>query len=242
VDEVVEVLEQAGRPSWWTSIRRMVGTIQLPVALGAAVLTALLHHGLGWRTSWAGPLLPTAFHVAACAVLPYLDPLGLDRNGQVQGHFLTRHRMAFLWLGAVASCLALLSAARLGNLCVIGLLALVAAAAFHQRLGHGDGPSRIQDVPALKDVGQALAPALLAIVLPAWRRSSSFGACAAAFMAVFCLALMVHSLRHLHAFREDRVLGREILPVAIGSSATRWVAVALLTGGLGSLVSVTGLR
>jgi len=66
------------------------------------------------------------------------------------------------------------------------------------------------------------------------QRPESLTALVVAFLAVFSLSSEVHAVRHLHAFQEDRILGREILPAAIGSQATRWLAATLLLVGLGS--------
>jgi hypothetical protein len=61
----------------------------------------------------------------------------------------------------------------------------------------------------------------------------------AAGVIVLSFMLTFHGLRHLRAFQEDRVVGREILPVAIGSRATRVLAATLLLIGVGALGILT---
>ena len=96
VDEVVEILERAGHPSRLRRAGRISRTLQLPVALGTGLLALLLHGQLEWPTGWSGPALPVLFQLALCAILPYLDPLGIDAQGWLHGQFLAKHRSAFL--------------------------------------------------------------------------------------------------------------------------------------------------
>jgi 1,4-dihydroxy-2-naphthoate octaprenyltransferase len=134
-------------------------------------------------------------------------------------------------------CATLAAAAVQGPLCVAGALVLAALGAAKLKFSPHGTPG-IRNVPGLKDLAQAFAPALLAIGLPGAQRATSTYLQAMAALTVLCLALTVHSLRHLRAFHEDRILGKEILPVAIGSVATRWLAAALLLGALSSLASI----
>jgi len=238
VDEVVEALEQAARPSRIRQWRRLSRTLQLPLTLGAGLLTYSLHHLLGWSTGWPGPALPVLVPIALCATLPFLDPQGLDTKGQVQAQFLAAHRHALLGLGALTGSLALLAAALEGPWALTGTLLLGLLAVTYLR-----APA-LRRIPALKDLGQALSPALLAILFPSHPGQFNTGPGLAAFAACFSLALALHGLRHLRAFREDRILGPEILPVAIGSRATKGLAGALLLGAaslVGWILQVQGM-
>jgi 4-hydroxybenzoate polyprenyltransferase len=145
----------------------------------------------------------------------------------------------FIGFGSLIGFTALASAAQQSLSSVTGVILLFGMASAYLRLGRTGLAAGVWNVPAIKDLGQALAPAVLAIGIPGMQQHVLFGPFAAAFIAVFCLSLMVHTLRHLHAFQKDRVLGREILPVAIGSRATRWVALSLLVVGIGSLICIT---
>jgi len=240
VDEVVEALEQAGHPSRWRAAWRGSQTLQVPIVFGIGLLALSLHHMLGWQ-SWAGTLLPSAFHLSLCALLPYLDPLGLDSRGKVQAHFLQRNRSLFMIISAVAGATALWAAAVLGPKVIAGTLALAALGLSYLRIRPSNRWGWIRNVPAIRDLGQALSPAFLTILLPRIQgQAASPLRTTATFLICFCPLFAVHALRHLKAFGEDRILGYEILPMAVGSRATRWVAYASATIALGTWA--TGIR
>ena len=226
VDEVVEALEQAGRRSWLRIAKRILWTLQLPIALGLGLMTMLLHHLMGWSTGWTVPWLPVAFSVSLCAILPYADPLGLGAKGRVQEAFLERNRRWFLGLGWFLELSALVAAAAQGRWVALGTAVLCTLAISYQRFSV---PSILRRMPGLKDLAPAFAPALLAVGFP-WLQGlrTKPGSALIAFSVMFFCALSLHGLRHLRAFHEDRILGREILPVAIGSRATQWLASTLL--------------
>ncbi len=233
VDEVVEVLKQSHRPSRLQPVLRFLGTLQVAMALGLGVLAFLLHRLLEWPTGLSGPLLPAVFHLYLSATLPYLDPSGLDAKGQQQGRFLSRNRPFMLGAGVTAGGLAILASLSLGPTVLSGtvLLGVVAIAYQRRRL-----PGFVHRLPAIKDLLQAAVPALLVVGLPGlqgypFRRGLGWMALAVSV----ALPLAAHGLRHVSAFREDRVLGREILPVVIGSKATRCMAAGMIILGTGLL-------
>jgi len=235
VDEVVEVLESAGQAILTLSASRTFFTLQLPVVIGLASLSWLLQHELGWH-GWAGPMLPATFHLALCACLPYLDPLGLDRKGRVNGRFLARNRGRFLGLGALAGISSLVAAAAQGWWVLTGVI-LTAGMAVAGVCQWPDRPwGWIRRIPSIRDLAQAAAPTFLAILLPWFQgRPGTELDVLTSSAALFCLALAAHSTRHLRTFRANHILGREILPVAIGSRATRWIALGLTIFGLGAV-------
>jgi len=78
---------------------------------------------------------------------------------------------------------------------------------------------------------------MLAILLP-WLQGNSASAfkVAASFLVLFSLVFAFNGIRHQAAFQENRILGRECLPVAIGCRATRWVAFTLMASSSGIIV------
>jgi 4-hydroxy-3-methylbut-2-enyl diphosphate reductase len=233
VDEVVEALERAGGASFPRLAARFCRTLQVPLALGLALVTLVLQRRLGWPSGWPGPVLAGAFHLASCALLPYLDPLGLDAKGQLQAQFLERQRALLLGFGVAMGLLALVAAGFLGGWTLAGTVALGVLVLAYQRLRL---PLLKRRIPAIKDLGGALIPLWLAVVLPGWRFGSSEPAVLTlAGLVLFALAFAAHAHRHLSAFQEDRILGREILPMVIGSRATRWLVGTLGLLGTGAL-------
>lgn len=236
VDEVLETLKQVGRPSKWRLIIRLSQTLQFPVALLLGLLTWLLHKMLAWPTHWTGAVLPAVFHLGLSAVLPYLDPLGLDAKGQKQSHYLQQNKVLLLGLGGSSSIGAVLLAAGMGYWVLSGTTTLYLLAILYWRLPIS---SRLRHIPAIKDLSQALIPPLLGVFLP-WVQGfqGKPRLLGSAFFILFAIALSIHGLRHLSAFHVDRIVGREVLPVAIGSKATKWMAASLVVVSVGILVMI----
>lgn len=116
---------------------------------------------------------------------------------------------------------------------LFGTMALAAMAIAYQRQRF---PQILLRIPAQRDISQAMVPAFLAVMLPGIQHhTAGSGSVLEAFTVLFSFALAIHGMRHLRAFREDRILGLDILPMAIGSRATKWLAVVLLMVGVGVL-------
>ena len=233
VDEVVEALASEGRRSGGRLVRRAAAILQLPFVAGILAITWMLQHSLGWQ-GWQLWLLPATFHLGLCALLPYLDPLGLARKGLAQARLLAEFKGGVMASGVVACALAIAAAASQGWLVLAGtvLLSILAGVGLRQQ---PPMPSWVRQLPALRDIAQATGPAVLGILLP-WLQGQSGHACqvGTTTLALFCFGLAAHGLRHLRAFHEDRILGREVLPVAVGSRTTRWMALGLVLLGLGT--------
>lgn len=241
VDDVVERLEEAGRLPWSRAAIRMMVALQIPVALGTGLLTAILHHLLGWSPGWAGPMLPAAFHLYVSALLPYFEPSGIGGIGQARGRFLARNRPKILAVGWVAGAVALVAAAHLGVRPAVGtlVLALVLIGVIRFRIGV---LKAVRGIPAVVDLGWALIPVWLAVILPMFTRPTPDPTrLIFASWILFSLGLATHALRHLNAFRADQILGREILAVAVGSQATKWISILLVVGGIATLSAMAGL-
>jgi len=233
VDEVVEALAQARqRRVFLRDLGQLSRILHLPLALGSGLLALALHHRWGWPTHVAGFLLPVTALVGLCALLPYQEPMGLGIKGQVREAFLNRHRKSIQTLGSLGILMALACAATMGLRVWVGTSLFVTLALF------SPGLPRLKRSSGLKDLSQALAPALLAVGLPGLPFPVQHLGFWLAFLGVFLLALAAHTFRHLREFQEDRILGREILPVALGLKAARVVAVASSLWGVGLLVWV----
>lgn len=226
VQEVLETLQEVDQPLNWRWGARLAQTVQFPMAVTLGAVTGLLHHALDWPTGLAGPLLPFATHIARRAALPYLVPGGLEGKGIIQEQFLRRNRAVLLSMSGVLGMAALLCAFLLGAWVLAGTLALGLAMAIRSTRWKG---WILRRLPARQDLGYALMPVLLAIGLPAFHFSAGErGETGLALLVMFFTSLALEGLQNLKVFREDRVVGREILAVAIGSRATRWLAVGLL--------------
>jgi len=233
VEETVETLEAQGEPLRIRWLLRFLQTLHLPEGVLFGALAAWLQQRLGWPGAWAGFWLTMSFLVALSSFAPYFDPLGLDVKGQVQGRFYRKHRFLLWGTGGLFAFLSL------GAATAFGLVAMISTFISGAVILGGHRLSSLRFtrlLPASKDIGLSLLPVWLGIGVPMLHDNAAASpeAGLAAF-ALFSFALSLHALRHLRAFREDRVLGREILSVAIGSQATKWVAVGLTVASLGAI-------
>lgn len=232
VEEAIETLEAQGKPQKMRWLFRLFQSLHLSEGLLFGALTAWLQHHLGWPSAWAGFLLMMSFHLALFSFAPYLDPLGLDVKGQIQGRFYVKFRTLFWGIGSMAGVISLLAATTFG---LITWIIVLVSGALVLGIHHSSGLRTIRFLPGSKDIGLSLLPVWLGIGVPLLQRNAVASSnTVLATIVLFSFALALHALRNLRAFREDRVLGREILSVAIGSRATKWLAVGLLIISLGS--------
>jgi (E)-4-hydroxy-3-methyl-but-2-enyl pyrophosphate reductase len=240
VDEVVEALEQEGRPpGFQRSFARFGHILHLPYALALAGFTLWLNHRMGWEHLALSTTLVLSIVLGDFALAPYLEAYGLDSLGRARGNMLRRRRKLFLTLGGMLLALGLVITGSEGRDALLFVLVLHLLEVTYLAYPISKCPSwNPRRVPGGRDFGLALTPALLTVGLP-WLRGSPInraGICA--FFACFLGALGYHITRHIRDFQNDRILGPDLLPIAIGLGPARWVA---RLGALLSALLLTGL-
>ncbi len=228
VDEVVDALEQAGKPSLWRRARQLSSITQLPQAACLSATALWLCHRLRWPGALAQSTIVFLTLTGLCLIAPFLSPRGFHAKGQVRSAFLRRNRAELLGAAFLAFLVSLvltsvwLPAARLP------WLLLVAASLTFIRF-HGHRNRQFLVLPGGKDFAQALLPVMLILGLPIVSGyPASLSLIFLMAIGVFSIGLALHSRRHVTEFHEDRILGPETLPVAIGLQGTRWTSIACL--------------
>lgn len=229
VDEVVQALEGQGRPALRRTAKTWARILEVPFLAGlSATLILVSMAGLD-RIAWPQVILPLAFHLGLSALAPFASPQGPERQGRALATFLKVHRTAFLALGILAWLTAAGLGAWMGPMpfCTVGTLGLVALGL--HRLPPGSAAARLKTLPASQEAGPALALALLALTTFG-TAVPPLGAVAGAevFGTVLAVSLALQAMGGIRAFSEDRVVGREVMAVALGTRATRWVGCLLL--------------
>jgi (E)-4-hydroxy-3-methyl-but-2-enyl pyrophosphate reductase len=242
VEEVVDVLEQHGtRPG--LASRTLLDVLGSPLllAFGAGATSYGIMRWLGLPMSLFRPcpVIATCYVLAMFLVTPYLDPLGLESNPPAKARFLARHRAFLLSLGGLALALALLLAGGMGPLpmvlvSVASLLGLLYKATLHV----GRRRFSIRGIPGSKDVLVALALGVVLVALPILFEGMPWGFQAwAAAIFVASLAFARTNIHNLRYMQNDRILGRETLPIVLGRARAK--VVMLLVLGVGFLAMAT---
>lgn len=237
VEEVVDVLEQHGKGpglSGW-AYREVLGT-PLLLALGTGALSFGVLHWLGIGVRWQPPLASFGYVLAMYLLSPYLDPAPEAAKGPAEGRVLARHRTLLLSLGCMSLLTALGAAASVGpwpfmtlaGASVLGLL-------YARRVVFGRFVFSLRSIPGSKELLVALALALVIVVLPVRVAGHAWDLRVMAAMAFTAsLAFARTTIHNLRDMQNDRILGRETLPILIGRRAAKVVMLGFL--GLGMLL------
>ena len=163
----------------------------------------------------------------------------LDKlNAPARVAFYARHPKLFVGLTTLLAALSLLLAAKIGMAEALLLLAAyVIGLAYNASLAPlGLKHRRLSDLPASKDFFTATGWAAVAVVIPAISpaQQHSVVALALATAVAFILAFVRSAMFDFTDIQGDRLLGRETLPVWLGSHRTRaYLAIlAMLLAGI----------
>ncbi|MFO8058399.1 MAG: UbiA family prenyltransferase, partial [bacterium] len=176
-----------------------------------------------------------------------MDGKALALNVPARARSFTRHQKR--WLAVSTAALAgtfalgfftdLLYGALLLALALISLAYPVRIARLRQL------PVRsLADVPASKDVFMAAGWSFLIVVLPLLAGPAegvSIPAAVAAFFMIGGLVFVRALLRDFRDIQADRMIGRETLPIALGTGRTRWILYMSLIGVAAVMVLATAL-
>lgn len=235
VEEVVDALENLARGR--ERLARFVkGTLAAPLGLGLGVglMTAGVHAWAGLPVGLSYPVVAGLYMLGMYLLAPYLDPAGLEAKGPARGRALRRGRGILVGLGslALAGCLAL--AARLGWGSFLAVLGASVAGLFYRRSLHlGRRRYSLQAIPGSKDVLVSLALAAVAVAVPLWHDGRAWDG--RAWTGVALVAALAFARTSIHAIRDmqnDRILGRETLPIALGRDVARRLILGVLAAVL----------
>lgn len=245
VEEVVESIEEADRKrNLWRILLRFFELAQLPLSLLTVGLGWWIHWLLKLHAGWTEWVAPPCVLLGFCILAPFLDSRGVGTKGPTRKAFLVRNRRVLLGIGIGLFGAGLLLAGIGGWWASAGVLVLAAAGlSFLRPIPGGWARWSLRQLPASKDLGQALAPALLIVGVPflhGHRIQNDQALLTGAGLAALFFAL--HGLRHVRDFLNDRVLGPESLPVALGTRRAKWVSWCSMGVGLACLALTVLLR
>ncbi len=235
VEEVVAALETHGDPAGLCkTLKRLSQAFQVPYALCLGLISSFLFLGLHAPSPRLGGILIATYLLGIQAWIPYIDACGLEVKGLARGKLLKKYDKSAKIIASIFLLVALACSKAFGLHVSLGLLIILAiGTAFMQ---HRKGPgffNRLHHLPGVRDLAQAMLPAILVIALPG---ALPQGILYAGF-ACFSSALAYHINRHIADLQRDQILGRDLLPIAIGLEASRWVS----RTGVALAIMLTGL-
>ncbi|HWQ07728.1 MAG TPA: 4-hydroxy-3-methylbut-2-enyl diphosphate reductase [Holophaga sp.] len=226
VDEVVEVLAQAGKgPGRFSRFLTAAFGSPLILAPGAAFMTFGVHHWLGLPPSWMYPAITGAYVMAMYLLNPYLDPMGLGVKGPARARLLERNKVKLVAvaLACLAGAMAVSAAQGIGTLAMV-VLASVLGLTYKRGLRLGPRRLRLQAIPASKDLLVAFALAIIAVAVPLWHHQWHWGRRAwAGILLVSALVFARTTIHNILDMQNDQVLGKDTLPIVLGRKAAKRV-------------------
>ncbi len=172
------------------------------------------------------PMLASAFYLFAMHILHNLGGRGeSDISQPSRAVFLARHRRLFLACAIGAAAVALGIGFGLGALpFALMLLSILAGLLYSLEIVPGFiqrrlGYRRLRDIPASRDLFLALAWAAMTVLLPLFAIDATQFSLATvfAFVFTFVLLFMRSVLLDIRDIHSDRALGRETIPIVIGT-------------------------
>lgn len=240
IRRVYDELQQVGRPrgalSYPISILRWLVLANLYVALGGGAITLAASNLQGFIPYPREVLLSILYIFAVHTMSILADPKTIALSEPARARTFSQHRSRWI----LASIVSMIAAVAIGFSmgAITGLLfsaVAVVSLLYPVRLLRGEeGEVSIRslaEIPASKDIFMALGWAVVIVVLPMVDHSSRSGkipAFIAAFLMVFGLVFVRALLRDFRDIQADRLIGRETLPVILGTAATRRIVYATL--------------
>ncbi len=233
VDEVVQAVHELSDPRLYRTLALGSKVVHLPFALGAALLAGTLSWGAGDREAINFGFVVLTFCLGVAAAVPFLERVGLEAKGRVRASYLAKYRNFLLGGAVLSGLISITLASHHSWLLGLAMVGMALGTAFFYR-GMGKFWSTVRRLPGIKDLGQAMAPAA---VFAVYLGTSGVAPRVPLPVGIlFTLALAYQIQRHLHEFQEDRVLGREILPVALGLWNARVLAWIMLIFAVGQSI------
>jgi (E)-4-hydroxy-3-methyl-but-2-enyl pyrophosphate reductase len=239
IDRVVEYLrkEQERRKGPWSGLFQgwiFLVTTEVFSSLGAGILTlaCLLLRG---RPPEILPVVTAALYVYSMHTLNRVtNPRASFILGTFREASYRRNRRLYGQLGFAALVLALVGALLAGTasflfLLVLSVLGMLYNVRFWPKQWRFE---TLRDLPGSKNVSMAAAWAAVSAVLPTLREGFSLEpGWIVSFLFVFTLVFVRSALSDLQDLQSDRLLGRETIPVVIGTEKTqkllKWFAIIL---------------
>jgi len=237
---VLQALEDAARPMprlrWlaWCALAILTRSNVYSAIAGASLTYACV--GLAWLDVPPLPFVVATFcYVFAVTTLNRVSPHETDaRHLPPRVAFYRQHARPLAGL-SLAFCLgSLLTLAFVEAWWSMGLLALAYAlgAAYSirfvpQRWRRALHFARLRDLPASKDLLIALGWTVVCVLVPSMAAARhAMPAVLAACVLAFALTFVKATMMDLGDVQEDRLLGRETLPILLGEATTRWLMTA----------------
>lgn len=247
IRNVVQFLEeiQPQRSDLGFRVRRWLETLayaNVYVALGAALLSAVVQVLLRLPGSLAGGIMSACYVFAMHSLNIYLDRSAIQLNDPGRAAFYHRWRWVFSAAGVAAVVCSLTIAMNIGlsSFLALSLLVLLGLIYAVPVIMPSAWPAlKIKDIPTSKTFLVPIAWASVTVIVPHLSLMDGlFGPLLYAFWMICLLVLVRTALLDLLAVRGDRLVGRETLVVLLGEKRTVRFVMGVL--GVLALSSIIG--
>ncbi len=228
IDRVVDSLTSSqaggGRKTRWF-FKPWLFSVRTDIysAMGAGCLSLACIHLQNLRANVL-TILTASLYVYSMHTLNRL----LNRKASIIGSFreesYLRHGRFYFFMALVALLLALVSSALsgVGPFVLLSLISLLGVLYNAKILPQGSRFGSLKELPGSKNLSMALAWAAVTAILPRLEAGASMAAgTAVAFLFTFCLVFMRSALSDILDIQNDRLIGRETIPVLIGEDQTK---------------------
>jgi (E)-4-hydroxy-3-methyl-but-2-enyl pyrophosphate reductase len=239
IQQVVERLERAQtrRPTGWKLAQRLLGFLtqtNLYVALGAAALTFANMQLLGLAFMPLYLIIAAMYVFAAHTLNRLAESRAGKLNDPIRTEFYQHHRG--ILLGSALACalgtIALSFGLGPGPVALTTLM-VVMGALYQIDLIQGARANtlkyrRLKDIPTSKTLFVPLAWAVITLALPAVSSVAalSWWQIGALFCTTFLIVFVRSALLDIRDIQGDRLVGKETIPIVLGTARTRQLLVA----------------
>jgi 4-hydroxy-3-methylbut-2-enyl diphosphate reductase len=239
IQQVVERLERAQtrRPTGWKLAQRLLGFLtqtNLYVALGAAALTFANMQLLGLAFTPLYLIIAAMYVFAAHTLNRLAESRAGKLNDPIRTEFYQHHRG--ILLGSALACalgtIALSFGLGPGPVALTTLM-VVMGALYQIDLIQGARANtlkyrRLKDIPTSKTLFVPLAWAVTTLALPAVSSAAalSWWQIGVLFCTTFLIVFLRSALLDIRDIQGDRLVGKETIPIVLGTARTRQLLVA----------------
>lgn len=223
---------------WLRKIFRVLFVSNVMVAFAGFSLAYAANLLMGRESNLIHPALTLLYLYAMYVLNRFLDRGASTYNDPGMARFYRRYRVPLIFSGIAAIAGALTVAYHLGflvfltmaGLCVLGIIYSIPLVPL--RLRHLWRYTKIKDIPGSKTLSEALAWAVVIVLVPLLQPDPvGIAAAIFVFLFVFSMVYIRSALFDVFQAQGDLIVGAETLPITLGEKRTLWLLKSVTLAG-----------